>query len=466
MRYYTYDLETFFNCFLFAGKFEDSSEVRVYEISSRRNDREALLQWLNYIGNTQAIMVGFNSLSFDYPILHQLLVEPYVFDAQKAHALAQQIIGTQTYGLNPHAIPMRERLLPQLDLVKVNHFDNRNKRTSLKALQFAMRSDSVEDLPYDPNLPLNNEQMDNLIAYNRHDVLETERFLQKCKPMIQMRKDLLDHGILSGDVLNYSDVKIGTEYLISKIGRQRCFLGPGKPRQTHRQCVNFKDVILPKIEYQTTPFRAVLEWFKAQTIWMGKEVRPKLEAELAGLSFNFGVGGVHASVENMAYRSDEEFVIRDVDVGGMYPAIAVANGFAPEHLGQAFGTAYRQLQLDRKQYPKGSMMNLVMKLANNGVFGNSNNEHSPFYDPKFTFSITINGQLQLLQLAEYFSLIPGIKLIQANTDGITALVPRSVEPFFQLWCNEWECVTGLKLEHVTYKRMWVRDCNNYLAEYL
>jgi hypothetical protein len=462
MNYYPWDLETYLNCFLFAGKFFGRPEVHVFEISSRRNDRDQLLQWLGYLQTLGVHMVGYNSLGFDYPILHQLLTEPYTFDALKAHAKAQAIIG-HDYGVNPHMIGIRDRIIPQIDLVKVNHFDNRTKRTSLKALQFAMRSESVEDLPFDPMKELNSEQMDVLRSYNVHDITETEKFLVKCIPMIEMRKDLLDNGILTGDVLNYSDVKIGTEYLIGKIGRQKCFIAPGKPRQSLRTSVNFREIILPKIEFQTEAFREVLTWFKDQTIWMGKSERPKLKRSLGQLLFDFGVGGVHASVENKRYETNEESVILDVDVGGMYPSIAVANNFAPEHLGQAFAQAYRQLQADRKQYPKGSMMNLVLKLANNGVFGNSNNEYSPFYDPKFTFSITINGQLQLLQLAEYFSLIPGVELIQANTDGITALVPKKVEPFFHFWCGEWETATGLKLEHAVYDRMWIRDVNNYIA---
>jgi hypothetical protein len=407
-------------------------------------------------------MVGFNSLGFDYPILHKLLTEPYTFTSHSAHAHATQIISTQEYGQNPHAIRFHDRILPQIDLVKVNHFDNANKRTSLKTLQFAMRAESVEDLPFDPTKELTPEQMDVLIAYNRHDVSETERFLEKCLPNINMRKDLIDHGIISGDVLNYSDVKIGTEYLVAKIGRAKCFIKGSQPRQTIRTSVAFRDIILPKISFRTEHFNAVLEWFKTQTIYMGSETRPKLEARLGNLDFFFGVGGVHASVENRFFRTNDTHIIRDVDVGGMYPSIAVANSLAPEHLGASFITAYRQLQQDRKQYPKGSMMNLVLKLANNGVFGNSNNTYSCFYDPKFTFSITINGQLQLLQLAEYLSLVPGVELIQANTDGITALVPREVDQFFQLWCNEWEAISGLKLEHFEGDRMFIRDVNNYI----
>lgn len=463
MKFYIYDLETFVNCFLFNGKFEDDSRVQTFEISSRRNDRDQLLQWLSYLQNSQALMVGYNSLSFDYPIVHELLTMPYTFDASKAHLLGTQIISAGNYGQSPNSIRFQDRIIPQLDLVKVNHFDNANRRVSLKSLQVAMRLDSVEDLPYNPNVDLSSEQMDNLIQYGIHDVMATEAFLKKCKPMIRMRQELLENGVLSGDVLNYSDVKIGTEYLIRKIGRQKCFLSGSKPRQTIRASIPFSTVILPKIQYRTESFRQILEWFKNQTIWVGGETRPSLKTPLAGLQFHFGVGGVHASVESKVFETNDTHVIKDIDVSGMYPAVATVNDFAPEHLGQDFVAAYKQLSIDRKQHPKGSTMNLLLKLANNGVFGNSNNPFSCFYDPKFTYSITINGQLQLLQLVELLSLIPGVELIQANTDGITAYVPRTVENFFDLWCNDWEAQTGLKLEHVPYRKMWIRDVNNYLA---
>jgi hypothetical protein len=462
LQFYIWDLETFPNCFLFTGKFEDG-QIFTFEISDRVNHRNELLQHLSYIQTLGVHMVGYNSLSFDYPVIHELLVNPYTFDATKAHHMATNIINSQTYGQNPNAIRLSDRIIPQIDLVKINHFDNANKRVSLKTLQFSMRAESVEDLPFEiRNLTF--DEMDVLRHYNVHDVNETERFLKKCKYMIDMRKELLDHGVLTGDVLNYSDVKIGTEILIKRIGRHKCFISGSKPRQTLRSQVAFKDIILPKIEFRTDVFKEVHDWFNGQTLYIGKEAaRPSLERTLAGLQFHFGIGGLHASVESKRYASNETHVIKDIDVSGMYPAVAIANGFYPEHLGQDFVTAYRQLQVDRKQYPKGSAMNLVLKLASNGVYGNSNNPYSCFYDPKYTFSVTVNGQLQLLQLAEMLSLIPGVELIQANTDGITAYVPKEHEKFFDLWCNEWEAVTGLKLEYAEYSKMFIRDVNNYLA---
>lgn len=462
MKPYLLDTETMVNCFLFVGKQPDSERVDVFEISSRKNERSALLTHLNYLQNAGFTLVGFNNLGFDYPVIHELLNNPFTFTERTAYLKAQEIISQQNAGFR-NTVRINERFLPQVDLYKINHFDNRSKTTSLKALQFAMRLHSVDDLPYSPHEPLTPSQMDELVTYCIHDVMSTESFYNKCKHLIDMRQELQDSGVLTGDVLNYSDVKIGTEYLIRKIGRAKCFVSGSTPRQTVRDAIPFNSIILRNVWFRTEPFKAVLTWFKDQTLITTAETKPKLEVTLAGLKFDFGIGGVHASVESKSYRSSDTHVIKDVDVSGMYPAVAIANGFYPEHLGQDFTNAYRQLQSDRRQYPKGTAMNAVLKLAGNGAYGNSNNMHSCFYDPRYTFSVTVNGQLQLLQLVEVLSLLPGLEIIQANTDGVTVYMPREIEPFFDMWCKDWEQGTGLKLEEVTYKAMWIKDVNNYFS---
>ena len=459
-QFYIFDLETFYNCFLYVGKFVDSEKVDVFEISARRNDRDSLLAHLTYLQSLGNVLhVGYNNIGFDYPIIHEIMTNPYTFNYLRGYNLGQEIIK----GQRPNFMRVKDRYIPQLDLMKLNHFDNKAKRTRLKDLQFAMRSASVDDLPYDPHSDLTPEQMDKLIEYGCHDVTETEQFLLKCIPLIEMRQDLLSQGVLFGDVLNWSDVKLGTEYLTTKIGRSKCYKGR-EPIQSFRSKIFFKDIIFPKIKYRNEEFDKVRQWFSEQSIQVeGGGERPKLEIGLAGLNFHFGLGGVHASVENKNYHSNDEWVIKDIDVSGMYVAVAIANGLHPEHLGEDFNVAYKQLQRDRAQYPKGTTMNKVLKLAGNGVYGNSNNPYSCFYDPKYTFSVTVNGQLQLLQLAEVLSLIPGLQLIQANTDGITAYLPRKQEPLFNLWKDDWESKTGLTLEEVEYSRMFIRDVNSYLA---
>lgn len=459
---YTYDLETFKNLFVFIGKFEGSPEFQVFEISPRRNQRGELLQWLSYLKARGVLMQGFNNLGFDEHILDFLYKTPVV-DAFSLYQKGQEIISAQFRGERIHPIYWKDREIAQVDLMRINHFDNKARATRLKDLQFAMRTESLEDLPYSPHEDLTFDQMDDVIRYGCHDVSETEKFGIICKPLIELRQDLIDTGVLSGDVLNYSDVKIGEKYLVTKIGRNKCYKG-SRPIQTHDHAITaVKDVLLSKIYFRTDECNEVLNWFKDLVINVHSETKPKFVKHFAGLEFHFGLGGVHASVERKVFRSNDEYMIKDVDVSGMYVAVAIANGFAPKHLGEDFRMNYKQLQTDRARYKKGTTMNAVLKLAGNGVYGKSNDMFSPFYDPRYTFTVTCNGQLQLLQLAERFASIPGLQLIQANTDGITAYVPRQYEWLFECHKIAWQNETLLKLEEVEYESMHIRDCNNYIA---
>ena len=57
-----------------------------------------------------------------------------------------------------------------------------------------------------------------------------------------------------------------------------------------------------------------------------------------------------------------------------------------------------------------------------------------------------------------------IEMIQINTDGLTFRVKNTdKDKMFQI-CKDWEKQTNLILEYVRYKKMIVRDVNNYIAE--
>lgn len=462
-NYYIHDLEVYPNIFTFCGKFRGVNEYQLFEISDRKNDSQGLWNFLSYLKSLGIEMVGFNNLGYDYFFIHEFFTNPHTFTYEKAFQISQKIINSFR-GRGIKRIGWQNRVIPQIDIYKTCHFDNAAKRTSLKALQFAMRSESLEDLPFDIR-PLNNQEKDQLCSYNVHDVVETEKFFNKNEHAIDMRREYIEDGILYGDVLNYSDVKIGSEYLINRIGKYKCYAG-GKPRQTFRTLIEFRKIILPKIQFRTDTFQYVVDWFKQQSynVAIKGAERPKLTRNLAGLEFHFGIGGVHASADNKVFHTDADYQIIDIDVAGMYPAVAIANKFAPEHLGEVFVEAYTQVKKDRAKYPKGTPRNAALKLAGNGAYGNSNNPYSPFYDPQFTFTITVNGQLQILQLVEMVDLLPHCELIQGNTDGITVRIRKDMIPLFNMWCKVWEQETGLVLEEVLYNRMWIRDVNNYIAE--
>jgi hypothetical protein len=56
------------------------------------------------------------------------------------------------------------------------------------------------------------------------------------------------------------------------------------------------------------------------------------------------------------------------------------------------------------------------------------------------------------------------KMIQINTDGLTVRGPWDTDGWMiERECGEWEEETKLKLEETDYRRMFIRDVNNYIA---
>lgn len=464
---YVFDIETYPNVFTLAVEHADAPLRWMFEISDWRNDSRQIVEFLTYLKQTNARMVGFNNLGFDYPVLHTLIRMGHS-DADTLYQKAQSIIGSQDEDGSKwmHLVKPSDQFVPQIDLFKIHHFDNKARATSLKVLEFNMRSDTIEDLPFKVGTTLTREQVEVLKQYNHHDVVQTKAFYHKSIDMLHFREELTRK--YARDFMNHNDTKIGKDYFVMKLEEAgvACYDFGSKgrtPRQTNRPVIALKDAILPWINFEQPEFNRVLDWLKAQSITETKGVFTDLTATIDGFTFVFGLGGIHGSMESVVVESDDENVIIDLDVTSYYPNLAITNGFYPAHLGKEFVSIYKHLFEQRKQYPKKSAESAMLKLALNGVYGDSNNQFSVFYDPLFTMSITLNGQLLLCLLAEGLMTIPGLRLIQVNTDGLTVRVPRNMKMMVDLVRMAWQERTGLNLEEAIYKSMMIRDVNNYIG---
>lgn len=467
-RALVWDIETYPNCFQFGWADLNSDASGLFEMSTRRDDRAEFMRQLYAIRDAGWFMIGFNSLGFDYPVLHELLMNPETASADMAYRKAQSIIDNQNYNRFGTMIWPDKRFMPQVDLYLTNHFDNNAKRTSLKALQFAMRAASVEDLPYAPGTLLTEEQMQRNGEYCLHDVHETKRFARFCEPAIAFRAALVnDYGI---EAFNWADTKIGSQIVIKALGDDACYIRErGKrrePRGTPRSKIVVKDILFPYIEFQRPECQAVLHAFQTRTVDAAKPgAISDITTEIDGFTFYFGVGGVHGSVDRQIIRADDEHLIIDADVASLYPSIAIENGMFPEHLGERFVHVYRNLRNERVAMKRaGDKVGAdAYKLALNGTYGNTNNAYSPMYDPQYTMQTTINGQLLLLMLAEALAAVTTLSLIQINTDGVTFRVHKSQQAAVADACTAWQQLTRLELEYKLYSLMCIRDVNNYLA---
>jgi len=463
-----FDCETYPNVFTLTVEHAQAPLRWCFEISDWRNDSRSIVEFMRWLADNKARMVGFNSIGFDYPILHQLM-KMGQSDAKTLYLKAQAIIDAQDGDRWAHQVNPTDRYVEQVDLFKIHHFDNKARSTSLKALEFNMRANSIEDLPFPVGTVLTREQVEMLKQYNAHDVVMTKRFYDHTADMIRFREDLCVK-YPGRDWINFNDTKIGKEFFTLELEKAgiACydFGADGRtPRQTKRPVIALREAILPWITFEQPEFNRVLAWLKEQTISETKGVFTDLTATIDGFTFVFGLGGIHGSVENTVVESDEDHLVVDLDVISYYPNLAITNGFYPAHLGKEFCTIYKSLFEQRKGYPKKSSESAMLKLALNGVYGDSNNQFSVFYDPLFTMSITLNGQLLLCLLAENLMKIPGLSIVQINTDGVTVRVPKAQKMSLDMVRADWEQRTGLTLEEAVYRVMFIRDVNNYLAQY-
>lgn len=468
-----YDIETLKSCFTYIGVDIETKEEFKFVIHKDRFELEALVKHLQQC----KAQVGFNNLNFDYPIIH-LILNRYkywvanIFTAQEIideiYAKAQEIISNQNTPGYFSSIRDKDVIIPQLDLFKIWHYDNKARMTGLKALQISMNYPNVLDMPIDhTNANIQESDIPEILEYNLNDVLATLFFFEKSKGKVDLRNKIRDkYGIVCR---NYSDSKIG-ESLILKLYCDKTGKDSWEVRKlrTHRDIIYIKDVIFDYISYKSKEFNELLDFFKNVTVKDGVTKNLfKKSVIYKGFQYDYGVGGIHGCIKPGVYSSDSEYIIIDVDVASLYPNIAIKNRLFIEHLGEEFIDLYdKEIVQERLRAKKAGEMGIsdALKLSANSVYGKSNDKHSFLYDPKYTMATTINGQLLLTMLAEQLvDALTDTTVLQINTDGITFKIPREQEPLFREICSKWEELTQLTLEDVKYSKMVIRDVNSYIA---
>lgn len=460
-----YDLETLLGCFTYTGYNVDTQQITQFVIMEGRNDYDKLITHLKDI----VYHVGFNNVAFDYPILHYLIGNYNSFkefSGQRLcgdiHDFAQDLINNQD---RPTYIKTKDYFIPQLDLFKVWHFNNKARRTSLKSLEIAMNYPNVKEMPISHNTAvLTDDQVKQVLDYNLNDVMATKAFYERSLDKIKLRKDIkAKYGL---DCINYSDSKIGESLVLDlyckEIGANKWDV---KELRTYRPNIALKDCIFNYINFESKEFNTILDKFRGKIITQTKGAI-KDSVIFKGFKYDFGAGGIHGCIKAGVYESDDQYLIIDADVASLYPSIAVVNNLYPEHLGPEFIKVYADILKQRIDAKRAGNMSIsdALKLSLNSVYGKSNEATSFLYDPMYTLKTTINGQLMLSMLAERLVLnIADMTVLQINTDGITVRINRNdVQKYYDI-CKLWSHYTHLELEYVDYSKMIIRDVNNYIA---
>lgn len=493
---WVYDIEFYKNFFCVNfRKFPEGDKKVTFEISNRANQREELLEFLRQDGLR---LIGYNNVGYDYPVLHELIRNPDIalYDWWK------RIQNSIFSGERRDIIWPSDRKVFQIDLFKINHYDNQARSTSLKWLEFTQRWYKVQDLPIKPQEDVPNSMMDLMISYCWNDVDFTFEFAESCWGAVEFRENMSEE--LGRNVMDYSDVKIG-EYLnqlkyLKLTGKNWKDI---KDARTQRRVFKLADIIPDVIEFHTPEMKAWLEQIRQEQFVDGEEymydiiiagdrfdrmvkygvpVKGKMmdkEQKKLNCIVRFAKGGLHSVDMPRVVKRKEGWTLKEKDVGSMYPRSIVVGGIYPLHLGeewnQSINEAYHhrldvlkpQLKTLEKGSPEWKKVNdeqALYKLAmNGGGFGKLGSAYSWQYDPLAKYRVTIGCELKLLMLIEQF-VMNGIDVVSVNTDGVVVHYPNEKKEVVERIHKEWEAKTDFLLEDTDYRQIVFASVNDYIAE--
>jgi len=476
-----YDIETMQELFVVVCMFPGKSPKK-FEVSKFRNELDKFVRFTEKYSDFY--WVGYNNLRFDAQVVEWVLrnyenwhelsgLEICAKIAQKA----QDVIHDANFDVFPE-YREHELSLKQIDLFKIHHYDNKNRRVSLKRLEFEMDLENIEEMPiHHSRTNLTKDEVMQSIEYCYNDVDATYEFLKvtmgdtdhplyKGNNQIELREDI--HEEFGIPCLNYSDSKIGDEMIKKYYCQEKGIEYKELPKKGFfRKTIEVKKCIAHYVQFETPQLKEFLARIKKSKMGMNDEFVE--EIDFYNNKYTFAKGGLHSVNKPEIFEADDEYEIIDWDVSSYYPAIIINNKQYPGHLGKEFLSGYKAMfekRLELKPLAKKDkkIKGIVgaLKLAVNSVYGKSSDMQNWIYDRQLTMFTTITGELSLMMLIEKYEL-NGIHVISANTDGVTIMIKKSlIDKMHEI--NEWWCeLTQYELERTDYSKIIFSTVNDYLA---
>lgn len=480
------DCETYLELFLIKFYNPENNEWRDFKVSKWENQLDGLFKYLEIHKNYY--LVGYNSLGFDALVLEWIYRNYEKWNelsgleiCAKICQKAQDTIDNSNYEVFPE---YREKDLSfrHIDIFRVNHWDNKNQRVSLKRLAFEMDMELIEELPipFDKK-DLSKEEIDEVVKYCQNDVEVTykgwmytigqvDHPLYKGNNQIQIRIDIEEkYGI---PCLNYSNAKIGDEIIKKYYCEAKGIEYRNLPKKGFfRKKIELKYCIPKNISFKTKQLQDFLKEIRAKTIGINDDFEYSIK--FYNQEYTFMKGGLHNVINGKIYTSNDTEDLVDIDVSGWYPASIINNGYYPFHLGKEFLIGYSKVYYDRiplkplaKKDNKIKGIVEALKQAGNCPYGKSADMQSWLFDRQLTLATCLTGEFSLMMLIEACEL-EGIRCIMANTDGCTFIVNKDKRVIFNEIKTKWIDTISKELryeiEEVEYKKLVFSTVNDYLA---
>lgn len=401
------------------------------------NDRAKLIEFYNEYKDD--IFISYNGRQYDTGIFKGIL------DGMNVGYVNDKLIKE---GKKPFQVVKNAKKYP------LNDYDTILKDKSLKQLE-AFMGDDIRETEVDFNIdrPLTQEEIEQTLYYNHHDVIEVLRVLDYCWDDFEGQLDIIELYGLDMSYFTKTKVQLAVSPKILNAVDQ------------HTLDDEF-DIRLPKTIQLSDKYRFIPEWYMNPKNWRYKEHlrsednqhNNQLCCTVAGIPHVFAWGGCHGADDKEAVF---EGIILHADVASMYPTTDIEYGL----LSRKFKNPddFKQmrdfrLKLKSEKNPK----NKALKPMINGVYGAGKDRNNPSYDPLMANLTCIFGQMFILDLID--KLEPYCRLLQTNTDGIFVLCENEEMKNKVIEITN-QVGERLKMEFEIdeYTKLIQKDVNNYIA---
>jgi hypothetical protein len=481
------DIECYGNYFLLGCQDYQTGEQSSFEIGKHINQRKELFELLQtYSG----FWISFNGIHYDNMVLAHgqrnrwwMNEEPEVA-CRKLKAFSDAIIHAEN--LQPYSTEKYWKWkFTNIDLFLYWSKGLRlSKKISLKGLGIQLGYPVVQELPFDPSMILDQEQIKELKHYNlEHDLgilnLLTKSFDNKSKVSIGNLGTIQLRDKISSDY-KINAWSLDTPKIASEILAQSYSKITGKDLKKTRDLRFEKDSFQFKDIFQDIPVRSFelpelqkvyKEWSESYNVFSTEFITG---TENHPLKVSVGVGGIHSVNNNEVYEASEDQIIITDDIAALYPtAIENLKAFRfPEVLETYIG--FKHLRMNKtkpglKSTTKGSkewtdfyQEDMFAKLVLNSVSGLLDMEYSWLYYNIGIMKVRCMGQLILLTLMEK-CILNKIDVISMNTDGLEVkLHPDKYNLYLNLVALV-EKQFNVQFEREQYKKIVYSNVNSYVA---
>lgn len=456
------DIEVYPNYFLICFDYFDGGkfyfELRGNQLISDLSLNKTQLKWM-LENNT---IFSFNGNGYDIIVLMCVLKNDITIS--EVYDISQSII--QDDGkyevLKKYNVRTYEFSFNHIDVMEVAP-----SKVGLKTYAGRIHAPYMQDLPYRFDTVLDQEQMDNVLAYCWNDTNNTMLLAKSLEKQIALRCEMSFKYQM--DLRSKSDAQIAE----AVIGRQLYWeygIEVEKPKLKKYEEYSFKYKVPKNIKFKTKKMNDVLEVVRNVEFHLNnfKPVMPhaikKLNICIGDTTYRIGMGGLHSTEKNMFVETDETFKLIDRDVTSYYPAIILNQRLYPDQLGESFLKVYKSIVDSRIEAKRNGDKSTAdsLKVTINGSFGKFGNVYSILFSPELLIQTTVSGQLYLLMAIEALE-EEGFSVISGNTDGFVTKVTNDKKDAFDAIMDQWEIDTGFNLEETVYTKYFASNVNNYIA---